>query len=910
MYRPQVAGVGRSYGQGASQRWGDGNAQPYTKVVHTPSRAAMNLGGSLPSSASAMPVSLLDVYRPRTSTSVATLRPSARKLATTPFEPEGTIASPRPSGMSSPTSLQAGSQRVERALSVRNRRDLRMAATNSAGELPGHGSPAANSGQHTLTVSSANSARAPVLSADAKKRQGERLRDAATRGDVRGINDLLRQGARTNEADSYGDTALHKAAQYGHTLVIEVLLKELAEVDAIGWDGRTPLHECAIHGHLRCAEKLVAAGANFLVTDAQGVNARERALRNRKMDVVRLFDAQAVKADAQTAPPGVVAHKGAFATSVSVASSPVPLTPPASAESTPVSPQAPAPAAARRSYPPREWAAPKPITPAVSTASPEEKSEGEAHELHSRLQGQREDIMRHGRLSPTLAPTEVAADPVPMPLAPAEAPAVEPVVQPSSSLGAHSPPPQEQLPNETAESTDVVPGPSALLALPKQSDIPKQPLNKSAALYGTAEISDLAGLRNALEQERRDHQATKAAAERTERALQARIATLEKMLEQQCTTNTGAASSPPSAAISETGGLHGRSRVPLQKEQKLTDDQKAVAVSFLSAVPLFKDLSSEEQIQLASVVCLTEYDEGSLIIEQGAPGECCHFLYSGSARAEKDGSVVWSEYCTGDVFGESALLEDGPRVGSIRAVGRGGTKCFTLGREEFLRVVGRSGAILHDRPKAYEYAALDPPASEALPTAENSLRTTSTMLSAHRTPIARKPKAPASSTRAHPVVATEATENAHASTAADIAAPIMPEKDAIATEQSTQPKEEPQLESKRDQPKPSRKGKNKGSGKAPPPLPDSDEEVGTLHRRATRSEWGLQLQLHAAEVGELAQKVERNAASLDRQVKHEVAPELARYQELLELILAGKGTDADNIEMERLGASLDLESVV
>ena len=28
----------------------------------------------------------------------------------------------------------------------------------------------------------------------------------------------------------------------------------------------------------------------------------------------------------------------------------------------------------------------------------------------------------------------------------------------------------------------------------------------------------------------------------------------------------------------------------------------------------------------------------------------------------------------------------------------------------------------------------------------------------------------------------------------------------------------------------------------------------------------------------------------------------------LELIIAGKGTDADNIEMERLGALLDLES--
>ena len=128
--------------------------------------------------------------------------------------------------------------------------------------------------------------------------------------------------------------------------------------------------------------------------------------------------------------------------------------------------------------------------------------------------------------------------------------------------------------------------------------------------------------------------------------------------------------------------------------------------------------------------------------------------------------------------------------------------------------------------------------------------------------------------------------------------------------------EKPQLESKIQKPKPSRTGKKKGSGKAPPPLPahapaeavERDEQEGAPDRRATRNEWGLQLQLDAAQVGDLAEKVQRHAADLDRQYKHELAPDLARYQELLELIIAGKGTDADNIEMERLGALLDLES--
>lgn len=807
-----------------------------------------------------------------------------------------------------------------------------MTTSHSANDGTGNVSPVAvaSSGKHSLAVSSVNNARAPVLLADARKRQGERLRDAATRGDVRGVNDMLAQGARPNEADSYGDTALHKAAQYGHTLVIEALLNEMAEVDAIGWDGRTPLHECAIHGHARCAEKLLAAGANFLVVDNQGVNVRERALRNRKMDIVRLFDAYAV--EAKPTPRHVDASTGALATSVAVPSPAASLTAPTPEASTPVSPEAPAPAAARRSYPPREWAAPKPTTPAATTASLEENSEDleETQERHSRLQRQREDIMRNGHLSPTLERTETvataaaaAADPpvseeVSTVLVPVETSEVEPDARPagqtSSSLGTQSTPPVK----ETAEPGPETTRPSAALQdRPGQSS--ERPLNKSAALYQSANNSELIGLRSALEQERREHQATKAAAERTERALQIRIAALEKKLclEEQNTVSAGTTAAP-SAAAKDKATAEGIIPSLSQTGQKLTDDQKVVAVSFLSAVPLLKAFSPEEQMQLASVVRLTEYEEGSLIIEQGARGSSCHFLYSGDARAEKDGSIVWSEYCIGDFFGELALLEDRPRAASIRAVGPGGTKCFTLGREEFQRIVGRSGDVLKDRQKAYDLTT-DAAALHVVSAVEDPPRTTSTMLSAHRTPIARKPKALTSSARVAPVVAAAGVQSA----ADDLPSSSEAEGTSSQSQETLEllakqlvSEEQPQLESKKQKPRSSRKGKNKGSGKAPPPLPahtaaeavDRDEEAGAADRRATRNAWGLQLQLDAAEVSDLAEKVERNAADLDRQNKYEVAPELARYQELLELIVAGKGTDADNIEMERLGALLDLES--
>jgi hypothetical protein len=470
----------------------------------------------------------------------------------------------------------------------------------------------------------------------------------------------------------------------------------------------------------------------------------------------------------------------------------------------------------------------------------------------------------------------------------------------------------------------------------------------------------------------------------------------------------------------------------------LTDEQQEVAVSFLGEVPLLSSFSAEEQRQLASMVRLSEYDEGSLIIEQGARGESCHFLFSGHAQAEKDGHVVWTGYSVGDFFGELALLEeDRPRAASIRAVGAEGTACFTLGREAFQRVAGRSSEMLQERQQAYDNdgAATSPAAAANVPPLPTSAqvaatlpppRASSSMLSAHRTPIARKPKG-ALATPARPPIAAAATvttetdiaaavaegatkagaeeprqqqHRQHSPTAGAAAAVAADEASVVAAEEENaritaalraeaalaatgggggsveqqqppshtsagahspaaappaqqfppemlellaqqlaaegspqletrstpepepepEPKPEPQTQGKG---KGSRK-KKKGSGKSPPPLPqhvlsaggDSErkqkpvevEAEVEVRPRSTSRDWGKQLQGDAAELASLAKRVDERGAEMDRQVRHVVAPELARYQELLELIMAGRGTDADNIEMERLGAALNLES--
>ncbi|KAF8402413.1 hypothetical protein HHK36_013368 [Tetracentron sinense] len=54
----------------------------------------------------------------------------------------------------------------------------------------------------------------------------------ACRGDVRGVDDLLKEGIDVNSIDLDGRTALHIAACEGHVDVVKLLLSRKANIDA------------------------------------------------------------------------------------------------------------------------------------------------------------------------------------------------------------------------------------------------------------------------------------------------------------------------------------------------------------------------------------------------------------------------------------------------------------------------------------------------------------------------------------------------------------------------------------------------------------------------------------------------------------------------------------------------------
>jgi len=112
--------------------------------------------------------------------------------------------------------------------------------------------------------------------------------DAAARGDIETVEDLLRNGADVNTAQGDGMTALHWAAERGDAKLAEVLIYSGANVNAGTRIGRyTPLHLASRGGHGEVVLALLRAKANpNATTTNSGVTALHLAAVAGKADVV------------------------------------------------------------------------------------------------------------------------------------------------------------------------------------------------------------------------------------------------------------------------------------------------------------------------------------------------------------------------------------------------------------------------------------------------------------------------------------------------------------------------------------------------------------------------------------------------------------------------------------------------
>ncbi|XP_060770267.1 ankyrin repeat and sterile alpha motif domain-containing protein 1B isoform X2 [Neoarius graeffei] len=106
---------------------------------------------------------------------------------------------------------------------------------------------------------------------------------AAWRGDVDIVRILMHHGpshCRVNEQNHEKETALHCAAQYGHSEVVCVLLQELTDPSMRNRCGETPLDLAALYGRLQVVRMLLNAHPNLMSLNTRQHTPLHLAARN------------------------------------------------------------------------------------------------------------------------------------------------------------------------------------------------------------------------------------------------------------------------------------------------------------------------------------------------------------------------------------------------------------------------------------------------------------------------------------------------------------------------------------------------------------------------------------------------------------------------------------------------------
>uniref|UniRef100_A0A8I6AJG9 Ankyrin repeat and sterile alpha motif domain containing 1A n=1 Tax=Rattus norvegicus TaxID=10116 RepID=A0A8I6AJG9_RAT len=115
---------------------------------------------------------------------------------------------------------------------------------------------------------------------------------AAWKGDAQIVRLLIHQGpshTRVNEQNNDNETALHCAAQYGHTEVVKALLEELTDPTMRNNKFETPLDLAALYGRLEVVKLLLSAHPNLLSCSTRKHTPLHLAARNGHKAVVQVL---------------------------------------------------------------------------------------------------------------------------------------------------------------------------------------------------------------------------------------------------------------------------------------------------------------------------------------------------------------------------------------------------------------------------------------------------------------------------------------------------------------------------------------------------------------------------------------------------------------------------------------------
>lgn len=107
-------------------------------------------------------------------------------------------------------------------------------------------------------------------------------------------------------------------------------------------------------------------------------------------------------------------------------------------------------------------------------------------------------------------------------------------------------------------------------------------------------------------------------------------------------------------------------------------------LQLLRTVPLFTGLSNRELQRIGELVDEVDLPSGRVLMRQGESGAEMLVVVDGSARIERDGAVI-ADSGAGEVLGEIALLDGGPRTATVTLTRD--SRLLVLGRREFQAVM-------------------------------------------------------------------------------------------------------------------------------------------------------------------------------------------------------------------------------
>jgi serine/threonine-protein phosphatase 6 regulatory ankyrin repeat subunit B len=129
-----------------------------------------------------------------------------------------------------------------------------------------------------------------------------KLLAAAQNGNIEVIGNLLNQGIRVDEKfGGDGDTALYRAAAYGHTKAVKFLLEHGADVNASNDVGTTALISSSYHGYAEIVSILLNAGADVNAMDTRhNFTALQEAARKGHLEIVKMLIARGADINIKT----------------------------------------------------------------------------------------------------------------------------------------------------------------------------------------------------------------------------------------------------------------------------------------------------------------------------------------------------------------------------------------------------------------------------------------------------------------------------------------------------------------------------------------------------------------------------------------------------------------------------------